>query len=95
MLAFVEQDVASDQKDEVFFFFPRFDAFCNNQHDISSKLFEWFCSTFKDSIASIGTVLQVMTPWNDPMPLKRAWCLWETFCALEMGGGRGRGERGR
>ena len=82
MLAFVEQDVVNDQQqDQVFFWF---DVFCNNQHGISSKPYEWFGSTFKDRIASIGTVLQVMTPWDDPVPLKRAWCLWETFCALEM-----------
>ena len=85
MLDFADKDVDGGDG-EVFFWF---DAFCNNQHDIGSKPFGWFCSTFKDGIASIGIVLQVMTPWDDPAPLKRAWCLWETFCALEMAESKG------
>ena len=24
-----------------------------------------------------------MSPWNDPIPLTRAWCLWEIMCALD------------
>ena len=79
MLGFADKD--GEDGSEVFFWF---DAFCNNQHDLASKPFEWFSDVLKDCIASIGTVLQVMTPWDDPVPLKRAWCLWETFCALEM-----------
>lgn len=76
MLEYAEQT----KKIEYFWF----DLFINNQHGISEKNFMWFCTTFKNSIASIGMVLQVMTPWNDPAPLKRAWCLWETFCALDL-----------
>ena len=86
MLDFADKDVATDDNSEVFFWI---DVFCNNQHDIGSKSFEWFSSTFKDTIASIGTVLQVLTPWDDPVPLRRAWCLWETFCALEMAESKG------
>jgi hypothetical protein len=26
----------------------------------------------------------VLHPWDDPIPLKRAWCLFELFCAVEM-----------
>jgi hypothetical protein len=25
-----------------------------------------------------------MTPWDAPIPLTRAWCLWEIYCALEL-----------
>jgi tetratricopeptide (TPR) repeat protein len=61
------------------------DIFVNNQHaEGLDHPFEWWCSTFKDNIAAIGKVLLVMTPWDAPIPLTRAWCLWEIFCALEL-----------
>lgn len=25
----------------------------------------------------------MLTPWHDPVPLKRSWCLWEMHCALQ------------
>ena len=28
-------------------------------------------------VASIGRTLLVLTPWNDPTALKRAWCVWQ------------------
>jgi hypothetical protein len=62
-----------------------FDIFVNNQHaEGLNHPFEWWCSAFKDNIAAIGTVLLVMTPWDAPIPLTRAWCLWEIYCALEL-----------
>jgi hypothetical protein len=50
-----------------------FDLFCNNQHEAPSYPFDWWSTTFKNNIESIGKVLLVLTPWNDPVPLKRAW----------------------
>ena len=44
---------------------------------------EWWSGTFKDAIASFGRMLIVMEPWNNPVPLTRAWCLWELLCAVE------------
>ena len=29
-----------------------------------------------------GRVVAVMTPWDDPVPLKRMWCLYELVCGL-------------
>ena len=29
-------------------------------------------------------MLLVMAPWADPVPMKRAWCLWEMLCALQL-----------
>ena len=26
-----------------------------------------------------------MHPWTDPVPLTRAWCLWEILCAIDQG----------
>lgn len=59
-----------------------FDMFTNDQNAIATKDFNWFSTTFRDSIRSIGEVLLVLSPWNDPMPLKRAWCLFEIFNSL-------------
>jgi hypothetical protein len=82
-------DFASADPDTDHYFW--FDVFVNNQHaEGLNHPFEWWCSTFKDDIAAIGTVLLVMTPWDAPIPLTRAWCLWEIYCALEPGGARQR-----
>jgi hypothetical protein len=27
----------------------------------------------------------VFAPWDDPIPLKRAWCLWELYCTVTTG----------
>ncbi|EGD83660.1 hypothetical protein PTSG_12145 [Salpingoeca rosetta] len=43
-------------------------------------------TTFKESIANIGHVLLVLMPWRDPVPLTRAWCLWEIFCGISNEG---------
>ena len=26
----------------------------------------------------------ILMPWNDPIPLKRCWCLYELYCSYEM-----------
>jgi hypothetical protein len=76
-------DFASANPDTDHYFW--FDIFVNNQHaEGLNHPFEWWCSTFKDNIAAIGKVLLVMTPWDAPIPLTRAWCLWEIYCALEL-----------
>ena len=58
-----------------------FDLVINNQHGTVDRPFEWWCTTFKSSIESIGRVVLILAPWRDPIPLTRAWCLWELFSA--------------
>ena len=29
-------------------------------------------------------MLLVLSPWNDPIPLTRVWCLWEIYCAVDL-----------
>lgn len=65
------------------------DFVCNDLHDSSSKPFEWWTGTFKDSIERIGHVLLVITPWDSPISLKRVWCLFEMFTALTLEETRG------
>lgn len=60
-----------------------FDLFTNDQNGMVSKDFEWFCTTFRESIRSIGHVLLVLSPWNDPLPIRRAWCLFEIANTLK------------
>ena len=61
-----------------------FDLFTNDQNNVVDKDFDWFCKTFRGSIENIGEVLLVMAPWNDPTPIKRAWCLFEISSTLDM-----------
>jgi hypothetical protein len=51
-----------------------FDLVTNNQHEATNaNSFEWWCTTFRESIKAIGSVLLVMTPWDNPIPLTRVW----------------------
>ena len=61
-----------------------FDLFVNNQHGTEERPQEWWKTTFKESIQHIGSLLVVLSPWNDPIPVKRAWCLWELMCGLSQ-----------
>ena len=49
---------------------------------MSTRDFEWFGLTFRNSLRDIGQVLLVLSPWDDPTPLRRAWCLYEIHNAL-------------
>ena len=60
-----------------------FDLFTNNQNNVGNKDFDWFSTTFRNSIRTIGQVLLVLSPWDDPLPVKRAWCLFEIASALD------------
>ena len=41
-------------------------------------------SIVKESIRDIGSVLLVMTPLDDPIPLWRVWCLFEKYSAIDV-----------
>jgi len=63
-----------------------FDLCVNNQHSAPSRSHDWWSTTFRTCIEKIGTVILCLAPWNDPIPLTRAWCLWEILCALDAPG---------
>ena len=42
-------------------------------------------TAFKDVVAQIGHTVLVLAPWNDPIPMTRAWCLWEIYSTLVAG----------
>ncbi|EGD78490.1 mbre TPR repeat protein [Salpingoeca rosetta] len=78
-----DEDGTKHSKQETFFWF---DLFYNNQHKeaLQGLTPEQIGAPFKSAIASIGKVLLVLTPWNNPVALARAWCLWEIFCAISQ-----------
>ena len=61
-----------------------FDLFTNNQNGkvTASLPFEWWSGTFLNAIKIIGRVVMVLAPWENPVPLTRAWCLWEVYCSV-------------
>jgi hypothetical protein len=59
-----------------------FDLFANNQHAAGNLPFEWWATTFKSAIAQFGRVVMVLSPWNNPIPFTRAWCLFEVYSAV-------------
>ncbi|EGD81090.1 tetratricopeptide protein [Salpingoeca rosetta] len=85
LLEFAEEQARKEDAQPVFFWF---DLFMNNQNaNVTANLpQEWWSTTFKQSIANIGHVLLVLMPWRDPVPLTRAWCLWEIFCGISNEG---------
>jgi hypothetical protein len=52
------------------------DVFCNDQWNAPNLPFEWWTTTFRSAIKSIGHTCLVLSPWEFPIPLTRAWCLW-------------------
>jgi len=56
------------------------DLFSNNQHKASNLPYEWWQTVFKSAIKELGHTVMVMSPWNDPIPYTRAWCIFEAYC---------------
>ena len=69
------QDKSSTDSDPYIFF----DIFCINQHRTSWS-YEFLSNTFMSSIQQFGHTIVVMSPWNDPLPFTRAWCIYEAYC---------------
>ncbi|EQC31206.1 hypothetical protein SDRG_11129 [Saprolegnia diclina VS20] len=61
-----------------------FCVFNNNQHLAHSYPFEYWSMTFKTQLAAIGNVVMIMHPWNDPIVLRRSWCVFEVYVAVTM-----------
>lgn len=43
---------------------------------------EWWQTSFTEAVGLIGHTALVLTPWHAPVPLRRAWCLWEIYSTL-------------
>ena len=53
-----------------------------NQHRSGVYPEGWWATTFSRAVAEFGHTVLVLTPWDDPVPLKRSWCLWEILATL-------------
>ena len=56
-----------------------------DEHATQTLPQEWWSTTFKDAIREIGRTAIMLSPWDQPVTLTRAWCLWEIYCTLEVG----------
>jgi hypothetical protein len=59
------------------------DLFAVDQHHACCRPHEWWATTFVQAIKDFGKVILVFHPFLDPIPLQRAWCLWEIFSAIK------------
>ncbi|KAJ3036505.1 Kinesin light chain 3 [Rhizophlyctis rosea] len=60
-----------------------FDLFSLPQHNRQTMTSEWLQTTFKSAIASMKNVLMIWTPWNAPITLTRAWCVFEVYACAD------------
>ena len=67
---------------EVFFWI---DVISIDQHSVGGWPQEWWTTTFKQAIGLIGHTVMMLSPWDGPVPLTRAWCLWELHCTVSVG----------
>ncbi|KAJ3037924.1 Kinesin light chain 3 [Rhizophlyctis rosea] len=61
-----------------------FDIFTLPQHGRSVIPADCLRTTFMTAIAKIGSVLMVLTAWDGPITLTRAWCVFELYAAAHM-----------
>lgn len=62
-----------------------FDLFSNNQHETHELPFDWWRDVFKSAIEELHHTVLVLQPWHNPIPLTRAWCLFEIYCTASTG----------
>ena len=51
----------------------------------ASKPQGYFFDAFRDAVQQIGRTVLVLFPLAAPIPLTRAWCVWEMYCTLDTG----------
>eukprot|EP00936_MAST-01D_sp_MAST-1D-sp1_P001780 g1780.t1 len=71
-------DINDDANDEFFWF----DIMVLNQHDVRDFQLpsSYWTTTFRDLIRDIGSTVLVVSPWQNPEPMRRSWILWELHC---------------
>ena len=62
-----------------------FDCFAIDEHATHALSQDWWGTTFKEAISMMGHTVMLLSPWDAPQPLTRAWCLWELHCTVETG----------
>ena len=56
-----------------------------NQHSGEALPQAWWATAFKQGIGAIEHTCLVLAPWRAPVPMTRAWCLWELLCTKQGG----------
>jgi hypothetical protein len=75
-------DSQTEGSPTVFFWY---DCFSVDEHATQKLSQDWWSTTFREAIRLIGHTVMMLSPWNDPQPLTRSWCLWELYCTTEVG----------
>ncbi|KAJ3040971.1 Kinesin light chain 3 [Rhizophlyctis rosea] len=57
------------------------DIFSLPQHERPKIAADWLQKAFTDAISTIGQVIMIATPWDRPLTLTRAWCVYELLVA--------------
>eukprot|EP00808_Paulinella_micropora_P011235 g76372.t1 len=57
-----------------------FDIFTVNQHQTFTVDPDFWFEAFRENVRTIGRTVLILSPWRNPVPLTRSWCLWEIFC---------------
>jgi len=71
---------------------------CNNQHrvyyekkstrGVNVPFDDFLRDVFINNIIGIGNIVAILSPWDDPAYLSRAWCMFEMYTALATEGCR-------
>ena len=78
-LRFFENQQLAAGKPPSYFWLDIFVVDENAAHTYPS---EWWQTSFTQAVGAIGHTALVLTPWRSPVPLRRAWCLWEIYSTL-------------
>jgi tetratricopeptide (TPR) repeat protein len=76
---FVDKEYDIHSTDEVVIWM---DFFSVSQHVQGVLPFKWYSTIFMEAVTNIGNVLMVMEPWDDPLTLTRAWCVFEILASM-------------
>ena len=69
-------------------------SLCLNQHGFEARILkaggpggpEALQRAFGDRVVAIGRILPMLEPWDNPGYVKRAWCLFELYTAIQKVG---------
>lgn len=70
-----------DSNDPLYFWFD-IATVCQHEEQDESRDQAWWADTFKEAIRQIGYTLLILMPWSNPIPMTRAWCLWEILSTI-------------
>ena len=59
------------------------DIFVENQNSTDNRPPDYFFTAFREAIATIGRTVLVLEPIRTPIPLTRAWCIWEIWSTID------------